>query len=637
VPGPDAESRQSGVSGAGSGSGVPPPEGGPQSLFRLRILATTDIHAQLLSYDYFANRPQFGMGLAQTASLIAQARAEAPDAILLDNGDFLQGSALAELAAMPGRRTRPHPAITAFNVLGYDAAALGNHEFNYGLGILREAITAARFPVVSANVALELGDHPTGDRLLTRPYALIQRRLTARGGQMRDITVGVLGLTPPEILDWDHGLLAGKIEVRPMIEAARAWVPEMRRAGADLVVCLAHTGITDLTEHDRREGMATEIAAIEGVDAMVAGHSHLVFPNAQLYADPRIDAMAGRLAGKPAVQPGHSGSHLGVIDLTLTHGPFGWKRHEARARAISASEVVAGLSPKTIRAGANPLRAALGADHRSALSWTRRTLGKTLVPLTTYFAQAADSRAMRVLAAAKIAHVAAAIEGRPEALLPIIAGVTPFRTGGRGGPLNFTDIAAGPLSVRHVFDLYPFPNSIVASVATGAQILARLEAGTAVYRMVRPGEQDQPLIDPGTSGFILELFPGLTYQIDLSRPPGVPGRIRDLRFEGRPVERTMRFVVASNSYRLGTHPELAGEVILDGNTPVTSVIAEFLRTSGEIGLPGGPGWSFARLPGTSVIYDSGAAALGHMDEVRELSPRFLGITDEGFHRFRLHL
>lgn len=645
---PDAMSHRSGGSGASPG-----PRDGPEPdlrlarglaevpgavTYRLRLLATTDIHGQILSYDYFANRPQFGMGLAQTASLIAAARAESPEAILLDNGDFLQGSALAELAAAGRLRRRPHPAIAAFNALGYDAAALGNHEFNYGLATLRAALAAARFPVLSANVALRLGPQPLEDRLLAAPYALVRRQLTGSDGSRRTVTVGVLGLTPPEILDWDHGLLAGQVEVRPMVQAARAWVPALRRAGADLVVCLAHTGISDLAGPDRHEGVATEIAEIDGVDVVIAGHSHEVFPNAGAYADPRIDAQAGRLAGKPAVQPGHSGTHLGIVDLVLRPDMDDrWRLGEARVRAQSASEVVAGMTSDAIRRGAAPLKAVLGPDHRAALNWTRQTIGKSRIPLSTHFALAADVQAMRVLAAAKVAHVRAALQGRPEAALPILAAVTPFRTGGRGGPLNFTEIPAGPLSVRHVFDLYPFPNAIVASRLTGAQLAARLEVASTLFRQIVPGLPDQPLIDPRVTSFSYETIPGLSYRIDLSQPQGRPGRIRDLCLDGRALAPEAELVLVSNSYRLGTLPLLSGAVLIAAGRLVTSVVADFIRASGEIGPVAGPGWSFLPMPGTSVVFDTGAGALSHLDEVAHLAPVLTGLTGEGFHRFRLQL
>lgn len=626
------------------GSRPPPPRPARSTtpstapLHHLRLLATTDLHAQLLSFDYATNRPQFGEGLAQTASLIAAARAESPAAILLDNGDFLQGSAMAEYAASGRRRRRAHPAIVAFNTLGYDAVALGNHEFNYGLARLRSALATARFPVLSANVALTLGETPARDRLLVQPYALIPRELLGSDGRRRRIMVGVLGLTPPQILDWDHGHLAGRVDVRPMDEAAQAWAQEMRRAGAQLVVCLAHTAIGNPAQDHPDEALATEIAALPGIDVVIAGHSHEVFPNGQPHPDPRVDAQRGRLAGKPAVQPGHSGSHLGIIDLALVpDAAGGWQVSAAQSRCQSTSETLAGLSPAAIRQNALPLRRALEADHRAVLGWTRLVIGHSRIALSTQFALAADVQAMRLVAAAKRDHVARMLQGRPEAELPILASVTPFRVGGRGGPLNFTDIPAGVLSVRHVFDLYPFPNAIAATLITGAQILARLELAANIFPQILPGQADQPLIDTTLSTFGFESIPGLTYRIDLSRPRGQPGRILDLRLDGRPLSPRARLVIATNSYQIGRLGPLAGETLLAAGPLVTTVLTDYLRAKGEIVAETAPGWSFAPVPGASVLLDAGAGGLEHQEEVAHLSPEALGISPEGFHRFRLRL
>lgn len=607
-------------------------------LHHLRLLATTDLHSQLLSFDYATNSPQFGMGLAQTASLIAAARAESPAAILLDNGDFLQGSAMAEFAASGRRRRRAHPAVVAFNTLGYDAVALGNHEFNYGLARLRAALTTARFPLLSANVALTLGETPPRDRLLVQPYALIPRELLGSDGRRRRILVGVLGLTPPQILNWDHGHLAGRLEVRPMLEAAQAWAQEMRQAGAQLVVCLAHTGIGTPTQDHPDEALATEIAALPEIDVVIAGHSHQVFPNGQPSSDPRVDAQRGRLAGKPAVQPGHSGSHLGIVDLALVpNAAGGWQVTAAQSRCQSTSEVLAGLPPTTIRQNALPLRRALEADHRSVLGWTRLVIGHSRIALSTQFALAADVQAMRLVAAAKRDHVARMLQGRPEADLSILASVTPFRVGGRGGPLNFTDIPAGVLSIRHVFDLYPFPNAIAATLITGAEILSRLELATNLFHQVLPGQADQPLIDAALSSYGFESIPGLSYQIDLSRPRGQPGRIRDLKLDGRPLSPRARLVLATNSYQIGRLGPLAGETLLAAGPLVTTVLTDYLRATGEVAAETGPGWSFTPVPGASVLLDAGAGALDHQGEVKHLSPEAIGISEEGFHRFRLRL
>ncbi|NJM83733.1 MAG: hypothetical protein HC844_15875 [Tabrizicola sp.] len=209
----------------------------------LRLIATTDLHASVLPYDYCANRPLNGQSLARIASQIAMARAEVPNSLLLDNGDFLQGNPLADYAATSSRRRRPHPVIAAFNALGYDAATLGNHEFNYGLPVLTSAISAAHFPIVSANVAVKLGKSPARDKTFVPPFALLTRTVTDSEGRLHRLRIGVIGFTPPQIEVWDRDHLAGRIRARDILASARAWLPRLKARGADVIVALAHCGI----------------------------------------------------------------------------------------------------------------------------------------------------------------------------------------------------------------------------------------------------------------------------------------------------------------------------------------------------------------------------------------------------------
>ncbi len=202
--------------------------------------------------------------------------------------------------------------------------------------------------------------------------------------------------------------------------------------------------------------------------------------------------------GKPVVQPGHNGSHLGVLDLILRRDEDGWAVARAEVRADSVSEVVAGLSTDVIRRNAAPLRRAVQADHRAALDWTRRQIGRSTFAMSTCFAAVADVPAMRLLAAAKRAYIRDVLRATPAADLPILALATPYRAGGRGGALNYSDLPAGPLTVRHLFDLYPYPNTIVAHRATGADLAEILERSAAQYLQLRPGGIDQPLIDRPT-------------------------------------------------------------------------------------------------------------------------------------------
>lgn len=642
------DAADGGARQAGAAARPHPAPAARQDEVLLRVLATTDLHANILSYDYAANRPLNGQGLAQMAGLIAAARAGAPGALLLDNGDFLQGSALADLAAQ-GRRRRSHPVIGAMNALAYDAATLGNHEFNYGLRVLDRALAEARFPVVSANVLRRRGKGgPLEDDTLAPPHVILDRVLADGSGRPQRLRIGILGLTPPEILRWDQAHLSGRLDARPMVEAARARVPELRRAGADLVICLAHTG---LAGPGGREGIGIELAELPGIDALVLGHSHLVFPHRGLHPDARVDAAAGRVAGKPVVQPGHSGSHLGIMDLRLRRRTGGWTVAAAEVRAQSVSEVAAGLPAAAIRRHAEGLRRAVGPDHRAALAWTRRELGRTGVALSTAFAQVADVAALRLLGLAKIAHARRALAGTAWEGLPVLATATPYRAGGRGGPLNYTRIAPGPLSVRHVFDLYPFPNTVVAVLVTGAALAEELERAAALYAQVVPGRAEQRLIDPAFPIHAFTTVIGLSYRIDPSRPARYDHRgallrpqarrVLELRRGGVPVRPEDRFVLVTNSFRasgaLGGGPF---EAVLDRRELCTGILRDHILRQGRIGadtLALAEGWSLQRLPGTSVLYDAGPEAMEHRADAAHLRPEATGLTAEGFHRLRLHL
>lgn len=622
---------------------------------RMRILATTDLHGHLLSYDYFANRPQFGAGLLQTASLIANARAEVAGSLLFDNGDFLQGSGLMEFAIRHRGRSRPHPAIAAFNALGYDAVALGNHEFNYGLPPLMQALEAAQFPVLSANVFLRPETDQQRPRPLVRPWVMLERDLADDAGQLHRLRIGVLGLTPPQIVDWDREALGDQLIATSMVDTVRALIPEIRAAGADVVVCLAHTGVHPDSRSCATEAEAIDISMIEGVDAVIAGHSHLIYPPPNpsrsafsLSPSPsrpaEVDPGLKAAGASPIVQPGHSGSHLGQIDLWLEQVDGRWTVGLSDARVISTSEVVAGLHPAVVRRNAHALREALAPDHRRALAWMRREIGSTQIPLTSFFSTAVDTQVMRVTGAALADRAKRALRGRPEADLPFVTVVNPYRCGGRGGTLNYTKIQPGPLTLRSVYDLYPFPNRLVAELVRGADLYDRVLRASAIWRQITPGGADQLLTDPAIPPYTFEVLTGLSYRIDLSRPSvggreqmGQLGRVTDLRYNGVPVTPDAQFVMVTNSFLSAATPTPGGKVLLDGQVTCAEAIADWLSCHGPVAPIPGAGWSFNPMPGTTVLYDSGAGALEHLSDIAFLRPALVGVTPEGFHRFRLHL
>ena len=279
----------------------------------LRLMETTDLHVHVFPYDYYADKPRDTVGLSRTASIVREIRAEATNSLLLDNGDFLQGNPMGDYIAYErGMKDGDlHPVIAAMNTVGFDASTLGNHEFNYGLDFLMKSLNGANFPIVSANVVKEMGSAPTGDTTLIKPYIILERSLADGAGAILPIKIGLIGFVPPQIMNWDRRHLEGRVQTRDILETARAYVPEMKENGADIIIALSHSGIGAAQETDGMENASVPLATVDGIDAIMTGHSHLVFPSSK-YADfAAVDADTGTLHGKPATMGGYLGQPSG--------------------------------------------------------------------------------------------------------------------------------------------------------------------------------------------------------------------------------------------------------------------------------------------------------------------------------------
>ncbi|MFV0492634.1 MAG: bifunctional 2',3'-cyclic-nucleotide 2'-phosphodiesterase/3'-nucleotidase [Pseudorhodobacter sp.] len=622
-------------------------------LARLRILATTDLHAHLYPYDYYADREAPAYGLARTATLIERMRVQSPNTLLFDNGDFLQGSPLGDFAELTRQNDKDglHPAIAAMNILDYDAVALGNHEFNYGLDYLSEVLSGARFPVLCANAVRKRAATPQQDVPFCPPHAILNRNLFDEEGLRHQIRIGVIGLLPPQITSWDRACLHGQIETRCMIEMAAALVPELRAAGADLVIVLAHTGISGENPIPGMENAAIPLARIDGVDAVVAGHSHLVFPSPGFNGITDVDADHGTIAGKPAVMPGFWGSHLGVIDLLLNRRNGRWRVQASRSEAIPvAQREENGRIVPLVKNHAGILAAA-GPHHRATLNSLRREVAHTQHPLHSYFALVGNSAAVQLVCHAQQAHVCDRLAGTEHAGLAILSAAAPFKAGGRAGPENYTAVAPGGIALRNLVDLYSFPNTICAVRITGAELREWLERSASIFRQVTPGQNDQPLLNPDFPGYNFDIIMGITYEIDLSQPARYDAsgvlirrgktRIRKLCFQGRPLDRKSEFIVATNNHRvdssgfLTTHDR--SRVIYESTITNREILLRYFQQGHDIDPPPPANWRFTPLNHTSVLFDTSPLAQGHLDDLPDLKPEPVGHSPEGFARFRLHV
>ena len=620
----------------------------------LRIMETTDIHVNVLPYDYYADKPTDTMGLSRTASLIDAVRKEATNAMLIDNGDLLQGNPMGDyIAYEKGMKDGDlHPVMKGMNLLGYECSTLGNHEFNYGLSFLDKVLAGANFPFVCANLirGTELAANPRDDKLYLKPYVILDKKIKDGSGAEQPIKIGVIGFVPPQIMMWDAKNLEGNVKTRDIVEAARAWVPEIKEKGADIVIALSHSGI-DVKQGDMMENASFFVAGVDGIDAVFTGHQHLVFPGKKDFQELQgVDTSNGTLAGKPAVMGGFWGSHMGLIDLLLESDGGKWRVVSATSEARPIFERVDNKN-KALVEDDQKIVAALKEDHEATLAYVRRPVGKTSAPLYSYFALVADDPSVQIVSQAQIWYIKELLKETEFKDLPLLSAAAPFKAGGRGGADYYTDVPAGDVAIKNVSDLYLYPNTVRAVAITGAQVKEWLEMSAGIFKQVEPGKADQTLIDADFPSYNFDVIDGVTYKIDISKPAkydskgGVlnasSSRIADLMYDGKPIDPAQKFVVATNNYRAGgggNFPEInASKIIFEAPDTNRDVIVRYIIQQGTINPSADANWSFVPLPGTSVIFETGQKAKDYIADLKSVKIEPAGEGEGGFAKYRIML
>ena len=519
----------------------------------VRILATTDLHTNLVNYDYYQDKPAQNVGLAKTAVLIEDAKKENSNVLLVDNGDTIQGTPLGTYKAIvnPIKDGEQHPMYTALQKLGFDAGTLGNHEFNYGLDYLKKVIATAGMPIVNANVV----DANTG-AFVYDPYKIIKKTYTDKNGRSVDVNIGVTGIVPPQILSWDKANLEGKVKVNDSVEAIQAIIPEMRKAGADVVLVLSHSGIGDDKYEKGEENEGYQIASLPGVDAVVTGHSHAEFPSGngtgfyEKYAG--VDGVNGKINGTPVTMAGKYGDHLGVIDLNLRYTDGKWS-------VVGSKAAIRKIDTKS-QAADERITAIAKEAHEGTVKYVRQQVGTTSAPITSYFALVKDDPSLQIVNNAQIWYAKKELAGTPEANLPILSAAAPFKAGTRGDATAYTDIPAGPIAIKNVADLYLYDNVTAILKVTGAQLKEWLEMSAGQFNTIDPtSKEPQQLVNPNYRTYNFDVIDGVTYEFDVTQPNKYDregktvnsdaSRVRNLKYQGKEVTADQEFIVVTNNYR----------------------------------------------------------------------------------------
>ncbi|HEU4512959.1 MAG TPA: 5'-nucleotidase C-terminal domain-containing protein [Nocardioidaceae bacterium] len=550
-----------------------PPDG---RTARVTVLGTTDLHGNVFNWDYFRNveytdRDSNDIGLAKIATLVDAMREErgAESTLLVDAGDTIQGTPLAYYYAKidPITQGSMHPMAEAMNLIGYDAAALGNHEFNYGIPLLRKFQEQLDFPLLGANAVDATTKLP-----VFPPYVIKE----VRSGD-HTVKVGVLGLTNPGIAIWDKANVEGQMEFPGLVEQARIFVPRMRGAGADIVVVSAHSGADTSSSYGDAlpypENAATLVAEqVPGIDAILVGHAHVEITERWV---------RNKQTGRQVLltEPLRWGMRLSVMTFDLERVGQRWKVRTAEAQLLNANTVAEDAA----------VVGALTKQHDVVVEYVNSVIGRSLQAMSAARATVEDVAAIDFVNHVQAVTVKDALAGTADAALPVLSIAAPFNKGAA--------IPEGDVTVRDVAGLYIYDNTLLAVRITGAQLKDYLEfsaqyfkqvSGTGPFAISEVTNAVTPNAPKGTPDYNYDIVAGLdgrlTYDIDISKAPGQ--RIVDLAYAGAPVTAAQGFVLAVNNYRQsggGNFPHVKdAPVVYNRQVEIRQLIIDWVGAQGVV-------------------------------------------------------
>ncbi|MER6122524.1 5'-nucleotidase C-terminal domain-containing protein [Streptomyces sp. NPDC001795] len=535
------------------------------------ILGTTDLHSHVFDWDYYkdaAYKDKAGnsVGVARVATLIKQQReAKGEDRVLLvDAGDIIQGTSLAyyyarvdPITGTDGKHGPKHPMAVAMNAMRYDAAALGNHEFNYGIDLLRKFEKQCHFPLLGANALDAKTLRPA-----FHPYTV--KRICVPGAP--DIKVGILGLTNPGIALWDKDNVSGKMVFPGLVEQAKKYVPRLRALGCDVVFLTDHSGLDGSSSYGSElpyvENASNLVAEqVPGIDAILVGHTHVEVSS---YTVKNEETGEDVLLSEPYCW----GMRLTVFDFELELHCGQWKVTSKKAQT---------LNPKDVEEDPEITRL-LQADHDLVVKYVNTAVGTCTEDLSAAESCWKDVPIMDFIHQVQMDSVAKGLS-TADAALPLISVAAPFS--------RTADIPKGSVTIKDIAGLYIYDNTLYGKKLTGAQLKDYLEYAAKYYHQVPSGTKVDTSTLTNANNFwdyMYDTAAGVDYEIDIAQPEG--SRIKNLTYKGAAVADNQVFVVAVNNYRANGgsgYPHIAAaDIAYSSTNEIRQLMIDYVTAKGTL-------------------------------------------------------